>query len=128
MYKKMFVTLIQSENALLRRRYALPEISCISKYSTNSKNKNDEDDAELDKPIKYSTSEAAKWISSNEKRNQHIPSYQVEVVTFSLIVLYIYFGYLREENDIDLKMIENIPVDVLEQIYGKENIKKYNLK
>lgn len=120
MYKKFGVTLLRSKNvkALLGRRYALPQVFCISKYSTNKKNNNGDD--ELDKPIKFSTSKAATWPAgfSNDK-DAESPSYQTEVITLSLIVFYVYFTMLREENDIDEQMVENIPVEILEQVYGK---------
>ncbi|XP_003708317.1 uncharacterized protein LOC100883345 [Megachile rotundata] len=125
MNKKIFGALLRSEHAkaLLERRYALPQIFCISKYNTDKKNKSDYDD-ELDKPIKFSTSKAATWPAGfSSDKHLDRPTYQSEIIALSLIVFYVYFTMLREENDIDEKMVENIPVEILEQVYGKNATK-----
>lgn len=82
-------------------------------------------DNELDKPIKFSTSEAAKWPAAwSTTDHSDTPSYQPLVIAVSLFIWYIYFTQLREENDIDQKMVENIPMEVQEQIYGKKKDKQ----
>lgn len=93
------------------------------RYSTSSKNetiknKNDDDDIERAKPIKYSTSKASKFLSGNISKN--VPPYQDTVVVTCLAIFLVYFCVLREENDIDKAMVENISPEILEQIYGKQ--------
>lgn len=62
-----------------------------------------EDD--LDSPIKYSSSEAAKWTAKNSygiyKELNPPPRSQGLVISLSVAVFLIYFCILREENDID---------------------------
>ncbi|CAK9802198.1 hypothetical protein ANTPLA_LOCUS3119 [Anthophora plagiata] len=118
-------SVIQVKGGVFQERCAFPQLYHISKYcmrSTKNKEKQQNDDPEeFDKPIKFSTSKAAKFPAAYCA--QGLPTYQSVIVTFSFLSLFLYFGILREENDIDEKMIQNIPTEVLEQIYGKERAK-----
>lgn len=118
---------VKSGRALFQKRCDFSQLYHISKrciHSTKDKQKlrRNDDPEEFDKPIKFSTSKAAKFPAAyTEARG--IPVQHGLIVSLSLTVLLIYFGILREENDIDQKMVQNIPTEVLEQIYGKERAK-----
>ncbi|XP_076753484.1 uncharacterized protein LOC143424958 [Xylocopa sonorina] len=117
----------RSDRILLQKRCPLSQIPLTAKYSIKSKG-NDEFD-EYDKPIKFSTSKAATFPAAYTTADaQNKPWYQDMVVSASLIIFMIYFFIMREENDIDENMIKNIPVEVLEQIYGKAEVEKYKKK
>lgn len=62
------------------------------------------------KPIEYSKSEAAKWKAQVTRRGavEKGPWYQPYVIIASLSIFMIYFFYLREESDIDLKFNKNL--------------------
>lgn len=91
-------------------------------YSINSKKK-DEDDDDYDKPYKYSTSKAATHLARNTIDGRSRPNFEGIIIGLSIAVFFIYFGILREENDIDEAMIKNIDPAIIEQIYGKQNEK-----
>lgn len=88
-------------------------------YSINSKKK-DEDDDDYDKPYKYSTSKAATYSARDTIDGRDRPNYEGLVIGLSLAAFFIYFGILREENDIDEAMIKDIDPAIVEQIYGKK--------
>jgi hypothetical protein len=69
-----------------------------------------EDDEDLEKPIKYSTTKAYN-MRSDEYRLGDLddsPWYQSHCVFLSITVFLIYFCILREENDIDLLLDYNL--------------------
>ncbi|CAK9817034.1 hypothetical protein ANTQUA_LOCUS9210 [Anthophora quadrimaculata] len=117
---------IKSGRALFQKRCAFPQLYHIAKccvHSTKDTQTPRKDDSEeFDKPIKFSTSKAAKFPAAYTKA-YGLPTYQALIVSFSLSLFALYFGILREENDIDQKMVQNIPTELLEQIYGKERAK-----
>ncbi|XP_017881606.1 uncharacterized protein LOC108625816 [Ceratina calcarata] len=112
---------IKNKKILLQKRCALPQILSTAKYSASKKDKIDE---EFDKPIKFSTSKAATFPAAYTNVGPDEPWYQAPVIGISLMIFMIYFCILREENDIDEKMVEGIPPEILEQIYGKPKPKK----
>nr|XP_034195263.1 uncharacterized protein LOC117611431 [Osmia lignaria] len=127
-YNKFIASLIRSEStkALLKRRYNVSGIFYTSKCRASTSGRNDKNNEldELDKPLKFSTSEAQDGLLHGQLPTiQMPPRYQPTVIAISLFIFYIYFTQLREENDIDLKMVENIPIEVQEQIYGKKEKK-----
>ncbi|XP_029043339.1 uncharacterized protein LOC114876255 [Osmia bicornis bicornis] len=127
-YNKFIASLIRSKStkALLKRRYNVSGIFYTSKCRASTSGRNDKNDEldELDKPLKFSTSEAARWPAAwSTTDHSDVPPYQPTVIAISLFIFYIYFTQLREENDIDLKMVENIPIEIQEQIYGKKEKK-----
>lgn len=74
----------------------------------------------IDQPIKYSSSKAA-TMRINEYRNPYEdknPWYQEYSILVSTAVFLIYFCILREENDIDL-IIYNDLEDTLKQVEKK---------
>lgn len=123
---------LKNARVLLEERCALPQVSFTSKYSMvpkkDAKNKSikDDEDEDFDKPIKFSTSKAATFPAAYmTAAAENRPEWQGLVVSFSLIIFCIYFGMLREENDIDEKIVQNMPPEVIEQIYGKKERSKY---
>lgn len=65
---------------------------------------NDDIDAELSKPVKYTASPAYEWRASNSRigsKAEFGPWYEPHVVTISIVVFMVYFFVLREENDLD---------------------------
>ncbi|KZC05728.1 hypothetical protein WN55_04668, partial [Dufourea novaeangliae] len=84
------------------------------KYSTNTK----EDDFDPDKPVKYSTSPAAKWPANGYNPSQDVPKYQGIIVSLSVTIFLVYFCILREENDIDQKLTKNMDPEVEQFLFG----------
>jgi len=89
--------------------------------------KKSQDDGDLsDEPIKYSTSKAADWKAeysfSGQTREDVSHPYQPLVIVSSLAVFLIYFGYLREENDID----EQLSTPLHHRIEGLEELQLKN--
>nr|XP_034195254.1 uncharacterized protein LOC117611421 [Osmia lignaria]XP_034195255.1 uncharacterized protein LOC117611421 [Osmia lignaria] len=128
-YNKFIASLIRSEStkALLKRRYNVSGIFYTSKCRASTSGRNDKNNEldELDKPLKFSTSEAARWPAAMVNyRPFRCTTVSTNSLAISLFIFYIYFTQLREENDIDLKMVENIPIEVQEQIYGKKEKNK----
>lgn len=71
----------------------------------NASNRNSDIDAELNKPVKYTTSPAYDWKAQHSRigsKAEFGPWYEPHIVSASLILFMIYFFILREENDIDL--------------------------
>ncbi|CAL7934907.1 unnamed protein product [Xylocopa violacea] len=123
---KLIESLLKRKNEIVlsQKRYPLSQMPLTAKYSIKSKKDYEYD--EYDQPIKFSTSKAATFpaaYTTSEAQNR--PWYQGMVVSGSLAVFMIYFCLLREENDIDENMIKNIPMEILEQIYGKAEVEKY---
>ncbi|XP_043258218.1 uncharacterized protein LOC122400700 [Colletes gigas] len=102
---------------ILLKRYVIPQMCCASKHNTSSKTKEDNMHDEFDKPIQYSTSKAAKWEAGSHRRKNQ-PNYQSLVVSLSLSAFCIYFGILREENDIDEMIISEMTPEMKEYLYG----------
>lgn len=75
----------------------------VSTFSTEKKNQPETDEDELNKPIKFSTSPAAKWKAKTSRTGDSNPRlwYEPYVVTASLAIFLGYFLLLREESDID---------------------------
>ncbi|KOC69380.1 hypothetical protein WH47_09338, partial [Habropoda laboriosa] len=94
-----------------------------NKEYTKELDKEDDDPDKFDRPIKFSTSKAATY-PAGYSHEFHGPKYQGVIVSLSILIFLLYFGVLREENDIDEKMVENIPTEILEQIYGKQGVKQ----
>lgn len=115
---------INNGRVVLQKRCGLPQISSIARYNISNKEKKEKIDEEFDKPIKYSTSKAATFPAAYTNVGSDEPWYQAPVIGISLTVFMIYFFILREENDIDEKMVEGLPPEVVEQIYGKQKSKK----
>uniref|UniRef100_A0A2S2NX43 Uncharacterized protein n=1 Tax=Schizaphis graminum TaxID=13262 RepID=A0A2S2NX43_SCHGA len=77
----------------------------LSIVTRNASNKNVDIDAELNKPVKYTTSPAHDWKAQHSRigsKAEFGPWYEPHAVSLSLIVFMIYFFILREENDLDL--------------------------
>lgn len=74
-----------------------------STFSTKNKSQTDEQEDELSKPIKFSTSPAAKWKAQTSRSGVKEPRlwYEPYVVSASLLIFLYYFLVLREESDID---------------------------
>lgn len=78
---------------------------------------NDEIDAELNKPLKYTASPAHSWKAAHSRigNNEELaPWYESQIVSASLIVFMVYFFILREENDLDL-LFDKPLTDTLKQ-------------
>ncbi|XP_043283205.1 uncharacterized protein [Venturia canescens] len=66
---------------------------------------------DLEKPVRFSTSEAAAWdpvASRTGDTGKEMLWYQPIVVAGSTIIFLIYFAIFREENDIDEKLSWNL--------------------
>ncbi|XP_072762935.1 uncharacterized protein [Anoplolepis gracilipes] len=131
--KNVFSLLLRDKNILLNKRNNLPQITfnIRSKQSTSSKDEfrlSGTDNYNVtDQPIKYSSTKAA-TMRVNEYRDPYgdsMPWYQPFSVAASLAVFLVYFCILREENDIDL-MLDNDLADTLSRIDNSlaENRKK----
>lgn len=103
-------------------RQSFLQICSTLKYSINSKKK-DEDADDCDKPYKYSTSKAATYPARHTIDGKARPNYEGLIIGLSLTVFFIYFGILREENDIDEAMTKNIDPAIVQTIYGKQKEK-----
>ncbi|XP_076656427.1 uncharacterized protein LOC143361051 [Halictus rubicundus] len=99
--------------ASLIKRCATSHVGSTSKSTTNDIN-DDEDDS--NKPIKFSTSEAATWPANGLTFDT--PYLQGIIVSFSIAVFLVYFCILREENDIDEKITNNMNPEMQEFLYG----------
>lgn len=92
----MMVTYIDANNFIFSRRSTYAYRDVKDAQQANEVNK--------DEPIKYSTSEAAKWkaiYSTSGKSYYETPRIQPTVVVLSLTAFMVYFCILREENDLD---------------------------
>ena len=75
--------------------------SAVYKEAHSSSSSSSEDDF-VDKPIKFSTSDAYKHRAYDTFfRESNAPWYQRHCVTISFAVFLLYFCVLREENDVD---------------------------
>ncbi|XP_031833114.1 uncharacterized protein LOC116427201 [Nomia melanderi] len=111
------ISQIKNGQALLYRS-ATSHMHYTMKYSTNAKSKKCDDD-DYDKPVKYSTSEAANWPACGTgTKGPDIPRYQTLIIMTSLALFLIYFGILREENDIDQKLTDGMSPEAKEFLYG----------
>lgn len=121
MYLKLINNVLHFKcgKSFLEKRQSFLQICPTLKYSSNSK-KEDEDADDYDKPYKYSTSKAATHRARHTIDGRNRPSYEGVVIGISLTVFFIYFGILREENDIDEAMMKNIDPVIIQQIYGKQ--------
>ncbi|XP_033186552.1 uncharacterized protein LOC117155089 [Bombus vancouverensis nearcticus] len=113
---------LKSSKSFLENRQSFLQMCSTLQYSINSK-KTDEDDDDYDKPYKYSTSKAATYPARHTIEGRSRPNYEGLIIGLSLAAFSIYFGILREENDIDEAMIKNIDPAIVEQIYGKQKEK-----
>lgn len=110
---------LESSKSFLEKRQSFLQICSTLQYSVNSKKK-DEDDGDYDKPYKFSTSKAATYPARYTIDGKSRPTYESLIIGLSLTAFFIYFGILREENDIDEAMIKNIDPAIVQQIYGKQ--------
>lgn len=112
------ISLLGNKSILLKRynlkRAALNNIckqfTLSSKNSKNEHTTETDDIDETNQPIKFSTSKAA-TMRINEYRDPDgdtVPWYQSHSVMLSLAVFLIYFCILREENDIDLMLYNDL--------------------
>lgn len=86
-------------------------ISCKHTYNTNWKRKfssKEDPEEEADEPIKFSTSKAAEPIRKPIPK----PWYHEYVVGLGWAAFGIYFGILREENDIDIMLSRDLSYHV----------------
>lgn len=91
-------------------------------FVRNRSKKNSEYDAELNEPLKYSTSEANDWKASHSRigsKAEFGPWYEPHAVSASIILFMLYFFIYREENDIDL-LFDNSLFDTMKSIEEKE--------
>lgn len=75
-------------------------------------------DAELNKPVQYTTSPAHNWKAAHSRigsKAEFGPWYEAHIVSASVIVFMIYFFILREENDLDL-ILEKPLTDTLKDV------------
>nr|XP_045594514.1 uncharacterized protein LOC123755776 isoform X2 [Procambarus clarkii] len=113
------VVLARPRDLLSRLRYPrrLTSVNCRFKTTLPP-----EEEIDLDKPIKFSTSRAATWraqetFSGYPSDKNRPPWMQPYVVSLSLTVFLLYFCYFREENDIDNKFSRTLydHIDGLEE-------------
>lgn len=93
-----------------------------SMFVRNRSKKNSEYDAELNEPLKYSTSEANDWKAAHSRigsKAEFGPWYEPHVVSASIILFMVYFFILREENDIDL-LFDNTLFETMNTVKEKE--------
>ncbi|XP_076627311.1 uncharacterized protein LOC143344791 isoform X1 [Colletes latitarsis] len=103
---------------ILLKRCVIPHMCYASNHNTSSKTiKGDKKHDEFDTPIKYSTSKAATWEAGSHRRSNE-PWYQTILITLSLAAFFLYFGILREENDIDEKLTSEMSPEMKEYLYG----------
>lgn len=83
--------------------------NCWFKSSRNASSENQDLDNDMNKPLKYSTSEAAVWRAA-KSRNPAIDRHPQEsnIVSISVAIFLIYFLVLREENDIDIMLTKDL--------------------
>ncbi|RZF35235.1 hypothetical protein LSTR_LSTR009359 [Laodelphax striatellus] len=74
------------------------------------RNEDGEEEEENNEPVKFTTSKAANWRAEHTWRgtDEDIPPIQPMVVSLSVGALLVYFFYLREENDVDQKLIKDL--------------------
>lgn len=106
-------------------RYIRPIQAC------NFSSKKTESSEGPDEPVSYLNSNAAKWSARHSRTlgtDERLP-YQPHVIIFSLVSLLVYFCILREENDIDKLLSQNLDNKIpgLEEQHMKL-IQQYNLE
>ncbi|XP_029676082.1 uncharacterized protein LOC115243328 [Formica exsecta] len=120
--KNVLFLLLRDKNILLKRNN-LPQIAFNIRSKQSMVSSKDEcrlseidSDDRTEQPLKYSTSKAA-TMRVDEYRDPYgdeVPWYQPYSIIFSFSIFLIYFCILREENDIDL-MLDNELGDSLKQ-------------
>lgn len=103
-----------TRSILVRSHPSLQSIIC----------RNASTDETEDKPVKFSTSKAKSWDSINtfsNQRNRQQPKLQPLIVIGSLMIFLIYFGLLREENELDAMISRPLEESV-------PNIKEFTLR
>ncbi|KAK2576273.1 hypothetical protein KPH14_005639 [Odynerus spinipes] len=93
---------IQHKRAFLARQTNFYNVHFKSSRNASSQDQKANDDDDMNKPLKYSTSPAATWRaekSRNPLADRH--PRESDVITISLAVFMLYFFVFREENDID---------------------------
>lgn len=83
-------------------------LSVVNHRFKSTQKSSNEEEIDLDAPIKFSTSRAATWKSretygSKQTELTQRPWYEPVVVTLSTAVFLLYFCYLREESNVDEK-------------------------
>lgn len=100
-----FKTLIQLSKMISKRKITVFESVArpVSMSSTHEKKQPEEVEEDLNTPIKFSTSPAAKWRAKTSRSGEKEPRLWFEpyVILGSLAVFMFYFFILREESDID---------------------------
>jgi len=119
----------------LARMRALSRLSIarfdLRQYTTKVKSSELVED--LDQPIKFTTSEANKWMAQYSRKGVKEVEprlwYEPYVIVASIAVFMIYFCILREENDIDLELSKSLydRIDGLEE-RDLLNLLAYNTK
>lgn len=77
-----------------------------------------------DDPVKFSTSEAKKWDAMDTfvpEKGRRVPPSQPIIIVLSVTVFLIYFLLLREENELDRKLLRPLEESV-------PNIKEFTLR
>ncbi|KAL6424187.1 hypothetical protein ACFW04_009802 [Cataglyphis niger] len=130
--KNVFFLLLRDKNILLKRNNLPQKTFNIRNKQSMASSKDAEcriseiDSDDITKqPLKYSTSKAA-TMRINEYRDPYgdeVPWYQPYSIIFSFSIFLIYFCILREENDIDL-MLSNELGDSLKQFDNRLAEKK----
>lgn len=98
---------------------AFQQLRHASTFSTKKQDNTTNEDDELNKPVKFSASPAAKWkakLSRTGDSEQRL-WYEPYVILASLTVFMVYFTILREESDIDEELSRTLysRIDGLEE-------------
>lgn len=104
---RTITTTILSDCASLRNGCFLRPTSTFSTSTDRNKQSEEEN---LDKPVKFSTSPAAKWKAKTSRTGERQPRlwYEPYVVSGSLAIFLLYFLFLREESDIDQEFSKSL--------------------
>ncbi|XP_039290611.1 uncharacterized protein LOC111052043 isoform X3 [Nilaparvata lugens] len=72
--------------------------------------KEGDEDEEDQGPVKFTTSRAATWKAEHTWKgsDEDVPEIQPLVVSLSMAALLVYFCLLREENDVDQKLVKDL--------------------
>ncbi|KAG7210431.1 hypothetical protein KM043_011963 [Ampulex compressa] len=101
----------------VKRDYLFLEKSCHSQIGSDKDNP--------DKPIVYSKSLAATWKAAHTRKPQSdMPWYGAFVISFSTAVFLIYFCILREENDIDEMLKQDLSDHFFKNTVASDNTTK----
>ena len=106
---------------IFRLRFCKSSQLTAIRYQTN-------DSANIkEPPVKYSTSKAGSWqtVDTFSPPPKDMPWYQPYSVILSIVAFLVYFGILREENDIDQELSKTLyeRMPGLEEHQLKESIK-----